>query len=558
MKLIWHIFLKDLRRLAVPLALWVLLLAVKYLLGWRLISWTGTEEQYFQRMVQLGYVVVWFEVIANFLLVSRLVHEDSLVGGNAFWITRPISGGRLLAAKALGFVGLFGVLPLLVAMPWWLANHYDASLMGEAALELVLAQAAISLPALGLAAVTDGLSRLLLWLLVLAATATWWFFNALAGVSNLTSGGGSLEGASLTRTCVALGLITLLIGAVVVLQYFTRRLVRSLIISASGMALVGLVAWLWPWNWVPSWRREYSGGPPIKVSSVPSGISFTMVRAQVPNFTARTPDYVKADVTMTLGARGVPVDSMLILGTVKHTWRWSDGTTLERMDSGPTYYDPHRDPALRRLLSLKKLAMEDDWLSAPSLDAGRDTVMRTREARITPSFAVRMHRESPAYTAELNYLLTKPELKFELPLQAGAREWIGATSVRLAAKQLPRVATEPWRLSQVASEPVFVRLALSLSMLIPMQTERAPITLFVVNRQANEAGYVSGWGGSRIAINSVMISWKNLEAGGSWYGGTRPEAESFMAGATLVGICFRDYRQFNQTIRVDRFAVTQR
>jgi hypothetical protein len=48
------------------------------------------------------------------LLIASVVHKESLVGDRQFWITRPYSWRRLLAAKAL-FVCLFAVVPSVIA-----------------------------------------------------------------------------------------------------------------------------------------------------------------------------------------------------------------------------------------------------------------------------------------------------------------------------------------------------------------------------------------------------------------------------------------------------------
>ncbi|MDE2965718.1 MAG: hypothetical protein OXU26_17560, partial [Acidobacteriota bacterium] len=48
------------------------------------------------------------------LIVSQLIQRDSTVGSTAFWLSRPVSGARLLAGKSL-FLLLAVILPTVAA-----------------------------------------------------------------------------------------------------------------------------------------------------------------------------------------------------------------------------------------------------------------------------------------------------------------------------------------------------------------------------------------------------------------------------------------------------------
>ena len=69
----------------------------------------------------LGAFVRFLIPVVWVVVVSRLVHDEPLVGDRQFWITRPYTWYNLLASKLL-FIVLFLYVPLLV-MQAWLQHH---------------------------------------------------------------------------------------------------------------------------------------------------------------------------------------------------------------------------------------------------------------------------------------------------------------------------------------------------------------------------------------------------------------------------------------------------
>src|SRR6185436_6256444 len=65
---------------------------------------------------ELSVLLLLMYLLLLALLVSRLVHDEPLVGRDAFWITRPIAPGALMAAKFLFATLFFIVLPLAGAV----------------------------------------------------------------------------------------------------------------------------------------------------------------------------------------------------------------------------------------------------------------------------------------------------------------------------------------------------------------------------------------------------------------------------------------------------------
>lgn len=120
MRLVWQIVWKDLLRFRWMLVLWAALIASKLVLGASLL-WTsgGASMGHFLQVAFVADALQQLERIGA-LLLAAVVLEDPVVGNRAFWLTRPISGQRLLCAKFLLMATAFVALPLLVTIPWWL------------------------------------------------------------------------------------------------------------------------------------------------------------------------------------------------------------------------------------------------------------------------------------------------------------------------------------------------------------------------------------------------------------------------------------------------------
>lgn len=132
MKIVFAQFKKDMRCQRTPLILWVICLAsglVPFLLTKGLEHTLGSQFDAHQlsdtqKVVGvMSYIAILMActTAAGFgffllapILVTRVVHDDPLMGTTAFWQTRPIPRPQLMLAKAL-FIGVL-LTPLLVGM----------------------------------------------------------------------------------------------------------------------------------------------------------------------------------------------------------------------------------------------------------------------------------------------------------------------------------------------------------------------------------------------------------------------------------------------------------
>ncbi|HVZ64631.1 MAG TPA: hypothetical protein VG936_08680 [Lacunisphaera sp.] len=86
-------------------------------------------------------------------------------GGDALWRTLPVARWQLFTAKILGLAVFFGLLPILLRLPWWLGHGFDARETGLAAIETAQTSAAVVALALALASVTSTAEQFYRWTL---------------------------------------------------------------------------------------------------------------------------------------------------------------------------------------------------------------------------------------------------------------------------------------------------------------------------------------------------------------------------------------------------------
>ncbi len=243
MKLIWHITKKDLRRLALPLVGFVFAIVAKIGLGLTLRAGDGADGEWFSRISLYLNLCLGLEAIVAYVLVGLLVHEDAVVGTQVFWRTRPIRGGMLLKSKLLTCALIFGVLPVLLALPWWLVCGYGFAQMGPAALEVLARQAEIVLPAFALAVLADNLGRYLSVTLIAAALAA---FASIMATAYLPPPESQTWRLMQTKSILMLALAVTGMVVVVVRQFRARNLGISYAIWTAMMIVLPVVLWSWP------------------------------------------------------------------------------------------------------------------------------------------------------------------------------------------------------------------------------------------------------------------------------------------------------------------------
>ena len=244
MNQIVHIFRKDCRRL------WQIIAAVlvfTYLHGYGDATNPGGGVAIGLSPYALFYVLVGlsglFLSIALFLLVVSVIQEESLVGSDKFWLTRPYSRLGLFLEKLM-FVVLWAVVPMLVH-DVILIRYFGFSL--SSAFGLLLWKYAqfgfFLLVAATLAVLSASFARavLLAIIVILAASLTF-------SVGRSMESGGQHMAATISTYILLAALALGIAGAACVIAFQYRFRITS-VAAAIGVAVIlvcALLARFWP------------------------------------------------------------------------------------------------------------------------------------------------------------------------------------------------------------------------------------------------------------------------------------------------------------------------
>jgi hypothetical protein len=232
MRLAWHIARKDLKRIRMLLLLWAAVLTGQMSLA--TIQANLDAAGYYPFHVFAWIFGVIFLPIFTFGLVMGVQQDDSVCDSDAYWITRPISGGLLLGAKLI-VLAVLGVFPVVILLPWWLVLHYDVQQLAAAVARTVTSQLAITMLAVPLAALAVSNARFVmnLFLLAIAGLVLALVFDRFA--SNQSFSDAPLHSDAWSRVMATAWYLG---GAgIVINQFITRRSGRSVSIAIAALVI---------------------------------------------------------------------------------------------------------------------------------------------------------------------------------------------------------------------------------------------------------------------------------------------------------------------------------
>ncbi len=254
MNLVLHIVRKDLRNLRFYLAGWFGVVVLRAtVIGYGPLDsgrWDFNSFFYYE-------LLAWFPQICLLaIMIARLVQDDSLAGSTASWLSRPISGGQLLASKSL-FLVLTVISPLFIVELLLLGIHGVTLRDVLRTIPQILAyQLLLTSVLLLLAAVTRKLAHTAL-LGLLGVVGWMWFYNFSRSLFFKQVDLGDTFGITLaTSREVAFMLSHLAVAGIVVgHQYLTRQTGKSTTLACSGLLVIGLFMGVWSWDFVASAQR---------------------------------------------------------------------------------------------------------------------------------------------------------------------------------------------------------------------------------------------------------------------------------------------------------------
>jgi hypothetical protein len=257
MSQVLHIFKKDARHFwpEVLATLVVTAFLVKtYPHMWAVGYQTSRLPEVVPNVVAVLVPVTWW------LMLTRLVHDEPLVGERQFWVTRPYRWQKLLTAKLL-FLSVFLYLPILIAHSLLLrvAGFHPGSYLPGLFFNLLLITLILLVPIMVIATVTSSFAKAVLALLGIIVGVI-----GIAALSSLWStvvpdtNGGSIT----VYVLFALGI------AVILVQYATRNLRLSRWLLAAAAATIVASAVDWPGRaFVPiEYTQSSISAPPVHLA----------------------------------------------------------------------------------------------------------------------------------------------------------------------------------------------------------------------------------------------------------------------------------------------------
>lgn len=579
MNLTWHIVAKDLRRLRLPLALWVALFFAEFAVGLRLLNGSPLSYSSFDNLQTFYWVLFALHAMIGYLLVASLIFDDPLVGTTAFWPTRPISGARLIGAKLLACVLVFGLLPILVTIPWWLYCGYGGHQVMEASLDSLVLQIIPVSVGLLIASLTGTMPRFLTWTLLSVAVlgfalvlhpkpqTTHLFFH---GMEVAVDASGRTEGRFNMLYTIALAGVALVITH----QFLTRRLVRSLVLLACVAGLLTVEGLWWPLSY---------GDRSMETRKPSAALDGRIIIQQVKNASLHIDEDPGASsgtvVFGNLEVKGAPAGFLMRYDRPTFDWHWPDGgssrargTLLGEEHSNEYQLQtaiPHKEPSAdtwegnafyKQMLKIgKPKSYADTFADYPS------NRLWDYYVEVPRPEGLRMLSDPPSCTLSLEGNLLRPTLTSEIPIEKGSR-WEGeGEGLRIAQTQWNERA-KMLEVFVVEHHAAIGDLTNRYAFSNRMNTDS---TYFAINRSLGESAwpvYLTNFN-FNVRIATVAIVWRdlrfvgpsNLAPGypslerGMWTG---PSFKDWFSGATLGHVEETVTGRFSRTVTLERFPVT--
>ena len=413
MRLTWHIVQKDFRRLWLPLALWLVLVLAHTVLLTRAAGLIDSSPVQFDG---LGYYAGTWGVIGRtigFILAAWLVMEDSLVDTRAFWPTRPISGARLLAAKVLGALLMFSILPALGLSPIWLGCGFSLREWGWAALEWGMTQGLLSAAAFVLAGVSTTAGQFLIRTVGLAALLPVIFLFVTGRIvlhpdvivrPDFTMGVGLEE----TKYWLVLGLTAVFAAALVVQQFLAPRTARYGVLAGLWLVLLLGVRSAWVWDCTPLILKIAGTGSGREDPAVQS-VRFVAGNSALDRKKPAGPWWT---ISLQGTTTGAPAGTHVVINSISGQW----------IGAGERY--PLTSYMIEDRGMLEKKVRQTAGLPRPA-DQPDEWTISERIRQPAPRTGLKLE-------AEVNATLLRGQVWGELPLRKGAELIVGASRTRIA------------------------------------------------------------------------------------------------------------------------------
>jgi len=555
MNLTWHIAKKDLRRFWGPLALLCAVIVLKFGVGVSLLVTNEPDGAWFGHMAVYAHVLSGIGLFVTYMLVAAVIQEDS-VASPAFWQTRPISGARLLAAKTLGIVLMFGLLPVLLSIPWWLGCGFGWAEIGGAATETFMIQMGVALLALPWALVTGNYGRFLLWTLVVAVA---WVTVALLLLGHAITSRDYISQSAVVIRLLVVGLVAVMGSlSVAIHQFTTRRTWRSIVLVAVTALMMAAAGRWWSWGRPNFWSPQ----PAVPTGSAKDvSISFDWAYAYV-EFSSPESNSV---AQIALFAESVPHPYVLSPLYSEQNLRWADGSVTSQAlfdmygrgmpASTRDAYDQLRIIPEPPDQSWLHYSMRRNLFPISFWYPGKGKTFEPFAFALSPAAIRKLSTEKPEYDGTFWFRLLEPQVIGEKEIRIGSVFEKGSNYTRVVAID-NNVAKQALWLTFIERSPEFLWMDFLTSMeLSPWPAQPA---YGVVNRQRSRMA--DGNNDTRLralVANVAIVLRKDAFSGQDRWNALahrwEKEPENLEEG-TLAEVDYSEAQRFSLPLKVDRLS----
>ncbi len=516
MSLTWNIVAKDLRRLQWILVLWAVIMLAG--MGLCAIQERLDAGTYFSFYVG-AFVFEWVLLpLFSFGLVMGLILDDPVSDVDAFWITRPISGSRLLGAKATALV-LVWLIPVVLTLPWWVGHGYGAEQVGRAAWQTLGFQVVAGALALPIAVLSPTGGRFMMNVILVVAGG--FIVAALFTVLALLGGEPVPPGVIHARACIIAGIWIVATAAMTIFQFLGRRTRRSMAVAAVGVAVGLAVARWWTWDFIGESARA------ANARAITLGFDSAALDANAPDAAPGT-----EVVGVSFGYGGLAGDEAAAITWIRHRLQWPD----DRVE-----------------VAVNVSGTDELGRAAWPLALGQAFAPQVRSAfplAIKPQ-GERLSAEAPSYSASVDGLIRRFEIVARVPLKAGLKSSRGGVNVRVNEVFLD-VLTGGLAVSLAESAPSPGTGVWSIPVGAPAEAD-ALLFYFLLN--PGDGRSLAGRGtraGEALDVGSVRTfhSVVMFDPSRDWKGGAPGDFREWIKNAVLVEVAARDAGSFHREVEV--------
>ena len=586
MNLTRHLIANDFRYLRLYLSVWWALLVLQSVLIGSYAQLFSGERPWLFSPAFLGLLVAILKLCLLTLIVSEAVRKDATIGTTAFWLSRPISKGRLLASKSL-FLALAVLLPdLLVQVVLLLVHRVSLEDTVRSIPQIVLLTLFTIVVLTMLAVLTTNLPRQIFFgIIALVAVPPLWFVLFLVFSTSfslvLSTLHFPIEDVPVVMpvpppsfSLHMMGMLPVLLGIagiVVVHQYLTRRTLRSRILLFSALSLALVSMGFWNRDWRATAPRLDKGildptGLTARIEEKSLIIAPVTTSLPVSGPAGTRKMYLKGSIALD----NLPPGVVVLPAQISASLVLPSGESLAHHVSRSSYASRAMilfQSSDRRLGEEKAKLLSQALEDVVFLDGERLLGQGPLELfEISNDLYERYRGDRLQYSAQVDFLVQRDEIT-TIRLVKGARYNRGSDQVEILS--IDRFYSDGSNTLRFEIPPIerldpnglYIRFR-EFSHRLHVD-DRNLITYLLINPSRGEAmfGRKGRRGGSSLRIPpllSLVFPMLKLEQGllnfGPMFGG-HPLDPAWMDGAELIRVDTKDLGWFSKSVRVDDFVM---